>query len=774
MERGDVMRSGITDGPAAADPGVASSAAGLDRRAFLRVTTVAGGGFLIALYSGPESLVGADAGKVARPRSEPGGTSPASAAEPAPNAFVRIAADGTVTIMAKNPEVGQAIKTVLPMLIAEELDVDWKDVRVEQADLDETKYGEQFAGGSVAVPNHWIPMRQAGAAARQMLVAAAAREWKVPDAECTTAAGHVRHAASGRSLGYGELAARAAALAPPDPATLRLKDPKDYRIIGRPLSGVDDLAIVTGKPLFGIDFTLPGMLHAVYEKCPVFGGKVVSANLDAIRPLPGVRHAFVVEGGTSLAGLLGGVAIVADTWWAAQSARAKLQIKWDEGPTATQGSDGFSRRAGELFKAPPARTLRNDGDVDAALESAARVVEASYSYPFLAHASPEVMNCTARFQDGRMEIWAPSQTPQSGRELVAQTLGIAPGDITIHIMRIGGCFGRRLNNDYMVEAATIARKVGAPVKLLWSREDDIRHDFYRPAGFHSLKGGVDASGRIVAWRDHFVSFGEGDHFVRGAGMSGEAFPGRFVPNYALHSSVMPLGVPTGALRAPGDNAICFVVQSFIDELAHAAGKDPLQVRLAMLDAPAPPAPTGGDLLERFNPARMRGVYALAAEKSGWGKRSLPKGTALGIGGHFCHYGYCAVVAEARVDAKKAVTVTKVWAATDVGRPIINPSGAIQQVQGSIIDGLSHLMDYEITFERGRAVQSNLHEYTPLRISAAPAAIEVQFLETDNAPTGLGEPALPPVLPAVANAIFAATGDRARDLPLSRHGYSWAG
>ena len=277
----------------------------------------------------------------------------------------------------------------------------------------------------------------------------------------------------------------------------------------------------------------------------------------------------------------------------------------------------------------------------------------------------------------------------------------------------------------------------------------------------------------MAWRDHFVSFGEGETFVRSAGMDDEDFPARFVPNYSLQSSVMPLGVPTGALRAPGDNAICFVVQSFIDELARAAGVDPLRFRLAMLDAPTGPLPDGGNPLARFDPKRMRAVYEAAAAKSGWGSRTPAKGTALGMGGHFCHYGYSAVVAEVRVDDKKAVRVNKVWSVNDVGRPIINPSGAIQQVQGSVIDGLSHLMNEEITFERGRAVQSNLHEYTPLRMSETPAAIDVHFLDTDHPPTGLGEPALPPVLPAVANAVFAATGQRVRALPLAKAGFSWA-
>jgi isoquinoline 1-oxidoreductase subunit beta len=739
-----------------------ASGSTVSRRSFLRVTALVGGGMLLGvdLHAWADDSIGSGTGGLAGIGDDGG-----AAFEFVPNAFIRIAADGAVTIISKNPEIGQGVKAMLPMIVADELDVVWSRVTVEQAPLDTDNYTGQFAGGSNATPQNWMPMRRVGAAARQMLIEAAAQTLNVPATELMTRNGVVHHERSRRSLSYGELVDRAATVPAPDLETVPLKDPRDFHIIGTNVRNVDGMAIVTGKPLYGIDVTVPGMLYAIFAKCPVFGGKVSSANLDEIRGMPGVRHAFVVEGGDNLTGLLGGVAIVADDWWAARTARQRLQVTWDEGATATQSSEGFARQAEALSQQPPQRSLRSDGAVDAALANSAHVVEADYFYPFLAHAPLEPQNCTAHWQDGRIEIWAPTQTPENGRRMVASTLGIEQDQITINLIRCGGGFGRRLSNDYMVEAAWIAKEVGVPVKLVWTREDDMQHDFYRPAGFHYLKGGVDGNGRLVAWRNYFVSFGEGERFAASAGIQPTEFPSRFVPNFALDVSLMASGVPTGALRAPGSNGLCFVMQGFIDELAEAAGADPVQFRLDLL------AQASDDGAREYA-ERMRGVLELAAERAGWSRRSeLPRGTGMGVAFHFSHRGYFAEVVQATVSRAGELKVDKVWVAGDVGSQIINPLNAESNVQGAALDGIAEALGQEITIENGRAVQSNFHNFPLLRLVQA-APVEVHFRITDNPPTGLGEPALPPAIPALTNAIHAATGHRIRRLPISKTDLSW--
>ncbi|MGA8044243.1 MAG: molybdopterin cofactor-binding domain-containing protein [Terracidiphilus sp.] len=738
----------------------------LDRRSFLKITATAGGAFVLGIYSRPMAF--------GQGRSRFSNTVE-------PRAFVRIAPDGTVTIIAKNPEAGQGVKTHLPMLIAEELDIDWTDVKVEQADGNAKLYGFQFLGGSTATPMNWTPLRQVGAAWRQMLVSAAAAAWGVPESECTTKAGRVLHSASGRSVGYGELVMKAAALTPPVLDSVKLKKAAEYTIIGTSRKGVENHAIVTGEPIFGIDVEVPGMLHAVLHKCPVFGGKVKTANTEEIAKMPGVRKVLIVDG--TLVddkvlplnpGLEPGVAILADTWWQAQSARTSLKVEWDFGPGASQSSASFAQQAADALKQPFGQVVGEYGDVDAALKGASKVLEATYAYPFLPHNTLEPQGSTASFRDGKLELWSTTQDPAAAARVTAKITGISEADVTVHMIRAGGSFGRRYVNDDDAEAAWLSKQAGRPVKITWSREDDMTHDNYRAAATIGLRAGLDAKGSVVAWRQHFVTFGDGKRTPFDAGADPHEFPAGYAPAYQLGmTNSIPLGIRTGPLRAPGANGRAFVLQSFLDELAFAAGRDPLDLQLELLSRPPssgyefqPQNPFGGT-----NPERLRGVLELVAQMSNWRKRKKGKGRGMGIAAFFCHMSYFAQVADVSVDAQNRITVHQIWAAGDVGSHVINPRAAENQAFGGIIDGLSQ-MEQEITLAKGEVEQDNFDKQPLLRMPQVPK-IEVQFRKTEFLPTGLGEPMLPPVIPAVTNAVFAATGKRIRTLPLKRSGFAFA-
>jgi isoquinoline 1-oxidoreductase beta subunit len=722
----------------------------IDRRAFLSVS-LAGGAAL--LFDARMPLAA----------QTPGGTA-------ALNAFVRIGADNVITIGAKNPEIGQGIRTMLPMLIAEELDADWAQVRIEQTLADDKIYGPQSAGGSRSTPVNWLPMRQVGAAARQMILMAAAGEWGVDAGALSTDRGHVVLTGTDRRAPYATFAARAAQIAPPDLATVALKDAKTFRIIGTSVPGVDTPAITQGKPLFGIDTDLPGMLHAAIEICPVFGGTIASLDDSATRAVKGVIAVTPLNSGIVAEGQQNAVAVIADSWWTADQARQKLVVQWETQAQQGHSTAGYEAKAGELLKAPPQHDLLRKGDAQGALARAKRVVTARYDYPFLAHATLEPQNCTARFADGKVEIWAPSQAPAGGRKLVAQALGIAPEAITIHMTRIGGGFGRRLMNDYMVQAALIAKAVpGRPVKLIYSRPDDIRHDYYRPAGWHQLTAGLGANGEIVAITDHFVSFGADGKAVTAAEMNPLEFPAQIVPDVHYGATYMPTFMPTGWLRAPTSNAMAFAFQGFLDEVAEAAGLDlPELMRRTLGEARLLPPPERG---APFHTGRARAVIDAVCADAGWtggaASRRRGKGKGRGFGFYFSHAGYFAEVVDISIVDKTTVRVDKVWVAGDVGAHVINPLNALHQAQGSVIDGIAQaLAGQKVELEGGAVVQENFHDFPLLRIESAPPEVTVRFLTPDFPPTGMGEPALPPVIPALAHAIYNATGKRLRSLPLS--------
>lgn len=686
------------------------------------------------------------------------GNSPSLAAEapkisPAdfsPNAFISISPTGAVSLIAPNSEMGQGAKTALPMIIAEELDVAWEQVTITQGDLNPA-YGRQFAVGSGSTPGNYQPLRQAGATARAMLIEAAAQTWGVPANECATEKSLVIHAISKRRATYGELATKAATL--PVPTNVALKDPKDFKLIGTRVPGVDNQKIVSGGALFGIDLKLPGMVYATYTKCPVFGGKAGTANLDQVKALPGVRDAFVLDG---IEGLTSGVAIVADSTWNAFKATQALKVRWNEGAGVSQDSGEMAKQAEQLARGTP----------PAAGPDGAKIVEAVYHYPFLAHATLEPQNCTALFKHGIMEMWTPTQIPASGHGLVTKGLGLAPKDVVVHITRLGGGFGRRGSNEFSIEAAAIAKRLeGTPVKLTWPREHDFAHDNYRSNGWHFFTAGLDSTGKIVALHDAFVKMqgGPGD-------MNASGFPFTAIPGSKVVSSKLPAGVPTGYWRAPGDNGNIWATQCFLDELAHTAGRDPVAFTLDLL-AIMPAAEGGrGGRGGGFSPAKMVNVVKLATEKAGWGKPH-PRGEGQGFAITHTNNAYVAIVAEVAVSRDGELVIKKLTTAVDAGT-IINLSSAESQVQGAMLDGINAAWFQKITIERGAAAQKNFNEYPMMRMHQSPPIVEVHFIKSLMPPTGLGEPGLPAAAPAICNAIFAATGRRVRTLPLVGENLKW--
>ena len=667
------------------------------------------------------------------------------------NGFLKVGDNGLVTIMSPNPEIGQNVKTSMPMIVAEELDVAWKNVIVEQAPLNTAIFTRQLAGGSQSIRQGWEGLRMAGATARYMLKEAAAQAWGVPANEITTKDGTLTHEASGKSAGYGEMASAATSIEVPD--EVELKDNDSFSIIGTDKKNVDGKAIVTGKPLFGLDVYKEGMLTAMIVHPPAFGMKYKGMNADAVKTMPGIKDVFHFEvypegmekQWSDQGGIPELVAIVGNSTWECMQAKKALNVEWEQDSMA-ESTSYHEESLAQLLEKPTETPARKDGDVDAAFKKAAKIVESTYSAPYLAHNTMEPMNFFAHVTPDKAELLGPIQTPEFAEKSLAARLGMPLEKIDIMMTRMGGGFGRRLYGPFVIEAAVISQKMNAPIKLVYTREDDMTQGTYRPSYKVKYRAGLDEDGNLIAWH------------VRGAGTNDDLvfenrFPAGAVDNYLAEKHSLSTNVTTGAWRAPRSNFIAGAEQAFMDEVAEAAGKDPLEFRLELFDK-AINNPVGDPEKNDYDPERYAGVLKLVKEKANWGTDT---GKARGVAAYYCHNSYVAQVLELE-DGGDMPRVDKITCAVDCGI-VINPLAAKNQIEGGMIDGIGHATYSALSFENGRPEQSNFDTYRLIRHSEAPKNIEVHFVDNGIDPTGLGEPSLPPAIGALSNALYQATGRR---------------
>jgi isoquinoline 1-oxidoreductase beta subunit len=690
-----------------------------------------------------------------------------------PNVYLGINPDGTVFIIAHRSEMGTGSRTTLPMILADELDADWKRVKIEQAVGNEKLYGDQNTDGSHSVRSFFDVMRQSGASARTMLTQAAAQRWGVPVSECSADLHTIVHGPSGRKLGYGELATDASKLPVPKKEDLQFKPRSAWRYIGKGTSSYDLQDLCTGNAKFGMDAHAAGMVYASIEHPPVLGGKLKSYDDKQALLVKGVHQTVTIDPFTPPWAFqpLGGVAVIADNTWAAFQGRKKLDISWDDGPNASHNSDTY-RTELEQTSHKPGKVVRDEGNVDTAFASGAKIIEADYYLPHLAHAAMEPVVALADFKDGKVTVWAPTQNPQGVVDTLASLLGIPNENVTCHVTLLGGGFGRKSKPDYVAEAAVLSKKLGKPVKVVWTREDDIQFDYLHSVAAVYMKAAVDANGRPTAWlhRAVFPPIASMNDQNASTGfeisMGGTDVP-YDIPNLRVENGEALAHIRIGWLRSVGNIYNAFAVQTFTDELAHAAGRNPVEYLLDLIGQPRIVKLKGpSDPAYSFETSRLRRVTEMAAEKAGWGKRKFGNGTGIGIASHRSFLTYVSTVVEVEVNDEGELRIPRVFTVVDAGT-IANPELVRLQFEGAAVFGTSIARTGEITIANGRVVQTNFHEYLVSRMNEAPLEISVDLVDSTAPPAGVGEPGVPPFVPALCNAIFSATGKRVRELPLSK-------